>query len=135
MDQVELFRRLAVAIAIGLLVGLERGWQSREEHDGQRAAGLRTFALSGLLGGVSALVAQSLGGAAFAASMLAFAGALTWFAAREAAAENTVSATGVVAGLLTYALGAYAVVGDQIVAVAAAVAMAMLLALRDPLHN
>jgi uncharacterized membrane protein (DUF4010 family) len=67
--------------------------------------------------------------------MLAFAGALTWFAAREAAAENTVSATGVVAGLLTYALGAYAVVGDQIVAVAAAVAMAMLLALRDPLHN
>ena len=30
MDQEELFRRLAVALAIGLLIGLERGWQTRE---------------------------------------------------------------------------------------------------------
>jgi cytochrome b561 len=45
MDQEELFRRLAVALAIGLLVGLERGWQTREETDHQRTAGLRTFAL------------------------------------------------------------------------------------------
>jgi uncharacterized membrane protein YhiD involved in acid resistance len=43
----KLFRRLAVALAIGLLVGLERGWQTREEHDHQRTAGLRTFALTG----------------------------------------------------------------------------------------
>ena len=47
MDQEELFRRLAVALAIGLLVGLERGWQTREERDHQRTAGFRTFALTG----------------------------------------------------------------------------------------
>jgi uncharacterized membrane protein YhiD involved in acid resistance len=33
MHQEELFRRLAVALAIGLLIGLERGWQTREESD------------------------------------------------------------------------------------------------------
>src|SRR5215467_9475952 len=45
----ELFRRLSVALAIGLLIGLERGWKSREEESGQRTAGFRTYALTGLL--------------------------------------------------------------------------------------
>lgn len=52
MDTIELFERMSVALAVGLLIGLERGWQSRAEHDGERAAGLRTFALSGPLGSV-----------------------------------------------------------------------------------
>ena len=34
MDTLELFQRLAVALAIGLLVGLERGWKYREEAEG-----------------------------------------------------------------------------------------------------
>jgi uncharacterized membrane protein YhiD involved in acid resistance len=57
MDQQELFRRLAVALAIGLLIGLERGWQTRDKRDQQRTAGLRTFALTGLLGGICGLMA------------------------------------------------------------------------------
>jgi uncharacterized membrane protein YhiD involved in acid resistance len=57
MDQEDLFRRLAVALAVGLLVGLERGWQLRDEAEGERTAGLRTYALTGLLGGISAAVA------------------------------------------------------------------------------
>lgn len=135
MDQIDLFRRLAVALAIGLLIGLERGWRTRAEADGQRAAGLRTHALSGLLGGFAALIGQSLGANAFAAALLAFAGALGWFTAIEARRDGHVSVTGVIAGLLTFLLGAYAVIGDMLVAVAAAVAMALLLALRDPLHE
>jgi len=67
----EIFRRLAVSLAIGLLIGLERGWRAREESEGERAAGLRTHALSGLLGGVAGLVATTAGpltlGLAFAA--------------------------------------------------------------------
>ena len=41
MDQLELFSRLGIALAIGLLVGLERGWRGRDEEDHQRAAGFR----------------------------------------------------------------------------------------------
>ena len=36
--------RLGVALAIGLMLGLERGWELRELHTAQRTAGLRTFA-------------------------------------------------------------------------------------------
>jgi uncharacterized membrane protein YhiD involved in acid resistance len=63
MDQGELFRRLAVALAIGLLIGLERGWQTRDESDRERTAGLHTFTLTGLLGGICAARCPSRQGA------------------------------------------------------------------------
>lgn len=135
MEQEELFRRLAVALAIGLLIGLERGWQTREETDHQRTAGLRTFALTGLLGGICGLMSVLASPIVLAAGLLAFTAALLTFSFLEATAEKNFSATGVVAGILTFMLGAYATVGNQAVAVAAAVAMAILLALREVLHS
>lgn len=135
MDQEELFRRLAVALAIGLLVGLERGWQTREETDRQRAAGLRTFALTGLLGGISAAISAVTSPIVLAATLLAFTAAMGAFSYLEARTEKDFSVTGVVAGILTFLLGAYAMLGNETVAVAAAVAMAILLALRDTLHG
>ncbi|NBQ75497.1 MAG: hypothetical protein EBU14_09085, partial [Acetobacteraceae bacterium] len=47
MDAEELIRRLAAALAIGLLVGTERHWRERQEAAGRRTAGVRTFALAG----------------------------------------------------------------------------------------
>ena len=58
-----LITRLGLALAIGLLVGLERGWQERDAPDRSRTAGIRTFGISGLLGGVLAALANALGSA------------------------------------------------------------------------
>ena len=44
---------LGLALAIGLLIGLERGWAHRKEEPGSRVAGIRTFGILGLLGGVA----------------------------------------------------------------------------------
>lgn len=52
---------LGLALASGLLIGLERGWQQRERPEGHRVAGVRTFALIGLLGGLGGLLAQRWG--------------------------------------------------------------------------
>jgi uncharacterized membrane protein (DUF4010 family) len=135
MDQKELFLRLAVALAIGLLIGLERGWQTREDTDRQRAAGLRTFALTGLLGGISGAISAATSPIVLAAALVAYTAAMGSFSFLEATTEKNFSVTGVVAGILTFLLGAYAMLGDETVAVAAAVAMAILLALREPLHS
>src|SRR5688500_1154837 len=43
---------LGLALAIGMLIGIERGWRMREEEAGGRVAGVRTFSLLGLLGGL-----------------------------------------------------------------------------------
>lgn len=134
MSEMELFRRLAVALAIGLLVGLERGWQARDEADRTRVAGLRTFALTGLFGGIAALVAAATSPLVLAAALLAYAGSLASFGYLEARAKQNFSVTGVVAGTLTFVLGSYAMLGNETVAVAAAVAMVILLALRNTLH-
>jgi uncharacterized membrane protein YhiD involved in acid resistance len=52
LDTRDLFERLGLALAIDLLIGLERGRRERDFGDGERAAGIRTFALIGLLGGL-----------------------------------------------------------------------------------
>lgn len=46
---------LLVALALGMLIGLQRGWHERDTPAGGRIAGIRTFgllALSGALAGV-----------------------------------------------------------------------------------
>lgn len=135
MDTLELFQRLAAALAIGLLVGLERGWKYRDEAEGERTAGLRTFALSGLLGGIAGALSAVTAPVTLGLIGLAYTAAFTAFHYLEASRDNNFSVTGVVAGILTFALGAYAVLGDLTVAVAGAVAMTALLALKQPLHR
>lgn len=135
MDQVEILSRLSVSLAIGLLVGLERGWRSRDEEDHQRAAGFRTFAISGLLGGVSGAIGLNAGGIVVGLVFLGFAGAFSAFHWLEARADGNLSVTSVVAGMLTFLLGAMAVMGEQSAAIAGAVALTGMLALREALHR
>jgi uncharacterized membrane protein (DUF4010 family) len=135
LDQSELFSRLGVALAIGLLVGLERGWSKRDAPDHQRAAGFRTFALSGLLGGIAGLLTLSTNSTLLGLVFIAYAAAFTAFHLLEATADHDVSVTSVIAGLLTFLLGALAVLGDIGIAVAGAVAMTALLAFREQLHR
>lgn len=139
IDPDALIGRLGVALAIGLLVGAERHWRERDAEHGRRAAGLRTFGILGLFGGVAGALAAGMAGAAqgllLAAALLAALAALLPFLLREAEAEGSVSATTLVAGLATVALGALAAMGQVQAAGAAAVAMTALLASREPLHG
>lgn len=57
----ELILRLGIALAIGLLVGLERGWRERDAPAGSRTAGIRTYGIAGLLGGVLAALSREHG--------------------------------------------------------------------------
>lgn len=135
MPDTDLFLRLGASLAIGLLVGIERGWKARGAEDHGRAAGLRTFGLSGLMGGISGILAQEFGTAILAAVFLGFAAALGAFAWLESKATGDVSATTLLAGLSTFLLGSMAAVGNVSVAVAGAVSMTVLLALRTQLHS
>jgi len=135
METAELFQRLALALAIGLLVGVERGWREREQGEGTRAAGFRTFGLIGLLGGIWGALTPMLGPVPLAAAGLALAGAFTLFEWREAVARDLNSVTSTVAGLVVFALGAFALLGNQAAAAGAAVATVAILAARANLHE
>jgi uncharacterized membrane protein (DUF4010 family) len=135
MTTLDLFERLSLALGIGLLFGVERGWQEREGKPGSRAAGIRTFALIGLLGGLWGLLAHVAGDLVLGFAALAFAGWFGYFEWREEEAAGKRSATGFVAGLLAFTLGAYASLGDKAAAGSAAVAATFILAERHALHG
>lgn len=131
----ETFQRLAMALGIGFLVGVERGWRHRDAPDGSRAAGLRTHALVGLMGGVTGAMLPAVGPLGFVALTLAFAGAFITFKVRESQRDNDLSVTGTIAGLLVFALGAYSMWGDLRIAAAVGVAVVALLAFKNGLHE
>ncbi|MBX9751554.1 MAG: DUF4010 domain-containing protein [Roseococcus sp.] len=139
MDAEPLIGRLAVATAVGLLVGLERHWRERDEPSGHRVAGLRTFGLTGLLGGVAAVLGEGRGDLAGAlligVTMIAFVLLIGPFLQRAALDEGSHSATTAVAALTTLGLGALAGAGLPAVAGAGAVCLAVLLAGRERLHG
>jgi uncharacterized membrane protein (DUF4010 family) len=141
-DTEDLLMRVALAFGIGLLIGLERGWSSREVQPGTRAAGVRTFAISGLLGGIVGALAGppgeaiGVGGALLVGLTFAtFAAVMVLFVRNESAVSGNRSATSAVAALLTFILGVYAVVGHAGIAAAAAVGAAGVLALREGIHG
>jgi uncharacterized membrane protein (DUF4010 family) len=135
MTMADLLERLALALAIGLLFGVERGWQEREAKEGSRAAGIRTFTLISLLGGIWGLLAGIVGETVLGFAALAFAGWFGFFEWREESAQGKHSATGFVTGLLAFSLGAYAILGDKVAAGSVAVAATFILAERRALHG
>jgi uncharacterized membrane protein (DUF4010 family) len=135
VEQLELFERLAVALVIGVLIGVERGWQERTAPEGSRIAGIRTFAIVGLLGGLWAVLAEQVGAVVLGFAFLAFALVMViarWHAARE---TKDYGATTVVASMLTFVLGALAVTGEMEVAAAGAVVTALLLSIKSLVHG
>lgn len=131
-----LITKLGLALAIGLLVGLERGWRERDAPDGARTAGIRTYGITGLLGGLLAALALSLEApSVLIAGLIAFTAVLAWYKSRESIHDADFSVTGVVAGIGVFVLGALAVAGDQHAAAAGGTALAVVLASRDLLHG
>lgn len=135
MSELELLQRIGLAVAIGLLIGIERGWQERQAQDGARVAGIRTFSLIGALGGVCGLLADAGGYSLLGFYFLGFALPFGIFEWRRAHKAGSFSATDMIAGLLTFAMGAYAVRGNMAVAAAAGVTATAILAERRVMHT
>lgn len=134
-DWTELLERLALALAIGFLVGVERGWKHRQEPEGGRVAGIRTFTLIGLLGGISGLSIPLVGPIPAAATAVVLGLSFAVFQLWQGIEDEDASVTSTVAGILVFALGLYACVGDRAVATAGGVVTSLVLAFKQPLHS
>ncbi len=125
---------VGLALALGLLVGIERGWSQRESADGARFAGIRTYGLLGLAGGLGGalqatfpLLSNLLLVATAALVVLGY-----W---RSTRSQTTISGTGSLVGLLTMACGFLAGAGGFALASAAIGVMVLVLAMRHQLHE
>jgi uncharacterized membrane protein (DUF4010 family) len=126
--------RLLVALAVGLLIGLEREWRQRGD-DTSSHAGLRTFGLIGLMGGIASVLNWSAGSWLLPAALLSLAALLLADIKLGTGALPGRDITTLVAALVTALLGALATSGEAQLAVAAAVVVTFLLNLKSRLHH
>jgi uncharacterized membrane protein (DUF4010 family) len=128
--------RLGVAALLGLAVGLEREWSGHSEGPNGRFAGLRTFTLLGLLGGVAGLLV-SADAAAAATAILAGVGTLTVaafvMAVRRPGAE--LDGTTEAAALVVAALGVLAGGGHLALAAGSVAVVVFMLGEKQWLHG
>ncbi len=127
--------RLAVALAIGLLIGVERGWKGREAEEGEREIGLRTLALLGLVGGLAGLLGAEFGGLLIGLIFIGLALLLGLVYRVKANERGDIGLTTEIAALATFLLAALSGLGHMAIASAGAVLMVVLLGYKGQLHG
>ncbi len=131
-----LFRDLAIAVLIGALVGLERERQDAPEKE-HRIGGLRTFTLFALAGALSAWLARETGAHWIFATTVAAVAALVLasYVLLVGSGKATAGLTTEIAAVTVTLLGGVTLYGYPQVAVAVAIVVSALLALKQPLHG
>lgn len=128
-------RGLIAALAAGMLIGIERGWHLRDDPDGSRVAGFRTFTLLGAAGGLCALIVTSLGPLVGAVPLAGIVAVLVIGFARTPPHKDQRDATTLVAAMTALALGLLAGSGRPGFAIAGAAVTTLVLALRSQSHR
>jgi len=131
MVELLILQKLLTALLIGLIIGLEREI-AQEKMQKVKFAGLRTFGIVGLTGGVAAYL--TVGGYAIFAAALAAIAALTIVAYyRSTEIEKHLGFTTETALLLTFLLGGLSYF-EQAAAIILTIIVTILLAFKEPLH-
>lgn len=136
MNDAGLALRLAIAALVGAGVGLEREWSGHSSGAQARFAGLRTFTLLGVLGGLAGLfvgMGEPGTGAAALAGGMAIAVAAYVMTVRRPGTET--DGTTEVAALLVLALGALAGMGKLALAAGTGALMVLALHEKQRLHH
>jgi uncharacterized membrane protein (DUF4010 family) len=134
MDSI-IITRLALALVLGLIIGLERGWTSREGPEELGSDGLRNFGLVGLFGGIAALLAEQWGNGLLAIIFLGLSILVSTSYVLSAQKSQDYGSTTEFALLITFVLGALVVKGFNLEAVAVAVIVTWLLKLKPEIHQ
>lgn len=126
---------LLVALALGMLIGLQRGWHERDTPAGGRIAGIRTFGLLAMSGALAGVLTTPLGPGIAIAMGLAVTlllGLAHWLDSNN---DHDYGITTVVAGIVTYLTGLLTILGDLSLAVAVAVITTIVLHFKQTLHQ
>lgn len=127
--------RLMIALILGLIIGIERGWSTRKHPEESGSDGLRNFGLIGLLGGIAALLGQQWGVAILAVIFLGLAILVSTSYVLTAKKSDDYGTTTELAILITFILGALVVKGFSLEAVAVAVIVSWLLKLKTEINQ
>lgn len=135
MTELEYLQQLGVALAIGLLIGLERGWHARTRGEGMRVAGLRTYGIVAMLGNLLGVLAQQTNVWMSAIGFLSLTAILLVAYSKSLSKFENYSITSVVATLVCFTLGTLTAFGHVRLASSSAVIITLLLGFKPLLHE
>lgn len=127
--------RLAIALLLGAIIGIQRGWVDRNEAAGTRIAGIRTYSLVGLLGGICGLIASHFSELFLGLAFVAMAVVVTVAYKTRQQFNVNLSITGLVGMLITFSLGVLVVIGEPVLAASVAVITAIILDNKQEMHT
>ncbi|HEV8410589.1 MAG TPA: MgtC/SapB family protein [Gemmatimonadaceae bacterium] len=135
LSEFEAAGRIAIAMLIGAIVGLEREWSKQTRGPNDRFAGLRTFLMLGLCGGVGGVL---VGASSAAAGAVIIAGGVGLTISAYVVATSrpgaVVTATTETAAIVVIGLGALAGIGWPVLAASAGSIVVLALSEKTRLH-
>jgi uncharacterized membrane protein (DUF4010 family) len=126
---------LLTALSIGILIGIERGWKSRLQTEGSRIAGIRTFTLTGILGGTTGLLAQLTNTGVVVTAIPAFSLVIATAYYIGSRKRDDVGITTLVALLITFTLGILTAFTNHVYVLGITVVVVSLLGFKPEIHG
>jgi len=133
--EVRLLVRMGLALVLGLIIGIERGWRFQQKKEGQRTAGIRTFALISLSGALWAVLSEDINSTLLGFALIVFAVIIMSGYYQHAQKTGSLGLTTEIAAFITFGIGVAAVKGYIILSVAVTVVMVLLLSIKPKLHS
>lgn len=131
----QLLVRLAIAVGIGFLVGMEREFSTKEKQNDELFAGVRTFPLFAVFGYLSALLSMEYGLWVFAVALAGMIAFVIISYLQEVKAGKGIGGTSEMSIILTFILGAVVFSGFILLALVITVVLLLLLTFKPSLHS
>lgn len=134
-SEMQLLVRMGLILLLGFLVGLERGWSFQKKKEGERTAGIRTFTLIALSGGLWGILFEHLGELILGAALLGFTLIIMTGYFQHARKTGKLGLTTEIAAFLTFTIGIAVIMGYIILSVSITIMMVLLLSIKPRLHK
>jgi uncharacterized membrane protein (DUF4010 family) len=133
--EIRLLGRMGLILVLGFIIGIERGWYFQRKKEGQRTAGVRTFTLIALSGGLWGILSEHIGDLVLGAALLAFVLIIMIGYYQHVQQTGLLGLTTEMAAFITFGIGVAVIKGYLILPVAITVVMVLILSIKPRLHT
>ncbi|MGK7371030.1 MAG: MgtC/SapB family protein, partial [Candidatus Halalkalibacterium sp. M3_1C_030] len=135
ITDMQLMMKLGLILLLGFLVGIERGWSFKKKKEGERTAGIRTFTLIALSGGLWGVLHEHVGDILLGIALLGFTLIIMTGYVQHYRDTGKVGLTTEVAAFLTFTVGILVIKGYIVLSVSVIILMVLLLSIKPGLHK
>ncbi len=133
--EIRLLARMGLVLVLGFIIGIERGWYFQRKKEGKRTAGVRTFTLIALSGGMWGILSEHVGSVLLGAALVAFVLIIMIGYYQHVQQTGLLGLTTEMAAFITFGIGVAVIKGYLILPVAITVVMVLVLSMKPRLHT